>query len=124
MVKILSILVAFLENMNFTKKACLTHTKILNSIYPQACLNPDCQEDNTHETENCPWIKCKHCKKFGHSKPDCPDYKCSICFKKGHLEGQHHLYCAVCDEDYKHDTEDCPRVITLQETYLSKVHIF
>ena len=90
--------------------------KILNSIYPQACLNPDCQEDNTHETENCPWIRCKHCKKFGHSKPDCPDYKCSICFKNGHLEEQHNLYCAVCDEEYKHDTDDCPRVIMLQET--------
>ena len=74
----------------------------------QACLNPDCQEDNTHKIENCPWMKCKHCKKLGHSKPDCPDYKCSICFKNGHLEEQHHLDCAVCDTQYNHDTEDCP----------------
>ena len=98
---------------------CLTHTKNLEQYLPQECLNPDCQDDNTHETENCPWIKCKHCNKLGHSKPDCPDYKCSICFKNGHLEEQHHLYCAVCDEDYKHATNDCPRVMTLQETYLT-----
>ena len=31
--------------------------------------------------------------------------KCTKCGEFGHFFGQHDLYCAVCDEQYYHNTE-------------------
>ena len=31
--------------------------------------------------------------------------KCTKCGEFGHFLGQHDLYCAVCDEQYYHNTE-------------------
>ena len=34
---------------------------------------------------------------------------CTKCGESGHFFGQHDLYCDVCDEQYYHNTEDCPK---------------
>ena len=53
--------------------------------------------------------KCLNCGKEGHIKSNCPQInnqmKCTKCGEFGHFLGQHDLYCAVCDEQYYHNTE-------------------
>ena len=53
--------------------------------------------------------KCLNCGKEGHIKSNCPQInnqmKCTKCGEFGHFFGQHDLYCAVCDEQYYHNTE-------------------
>ena len=53
--------------------------------------------------------KCLNCGKEGHIKSNCPQInnqmKCTKCGEFGHFFGQHDLYCAVCDEQFYHNTE-------------------
>ena len=56
--------------------------------------------------------KCLNCGKEGHIKSNCPQMNnqiCTKCGESGHFFGQHDLYCDVCDEQYYHNTEDCPK---------------